>query len=99
MTIIKMTEKDILKKHPMTRELRRKIRAVNDSNLMDDAEWTPNMFENAVRIGRPPKANKKRAVNLRLDPEVVEGFKKTGPNWQTRINDTLREWLQWRSML
>ncbi len=99
MTIIKITEKEVLKKHPMTRDLKRKIRAVRDADLKDETEWTPRMFATAVRIGRPLKANKKRLTNLRLDPEVIDGFKKTGPNWQTRINDTLREWLGWRGML
>jgi uncharacterized protein (DUF4415 family) len=29
-------------------------------------------------------------VTLRLDIDVVEHFRRTGPGWQTRINDTLR---------
>lgn len=99
MTIIRMTENEISKRHPMTRDLRKKIRDLRDMDLPVESEWTHNMIKNAVRIGRPPKANKKLATNLRLDPEVIEGFKKTGPNWQTRINNTLREWLEWRAML
>jgi uncharacterized protein (DUF4415 family) len=27
---------------------------------------------------------------LRIDADVVEHFRATGPGWQTRINDTLR---------
>jgi uncharacterized protein (DUF4415 family) len=57
------------------------------------------VLHHGALIGRPPKANKKRAINLRLDPDVIEGFKKTGPNWQTRMNDTLREWLAVRSII
>jgi uncharacterized protein (DUF4415 family) len=42
-------------------------------------------------LGRPKSANPKEAVNLRLDAEVVEHFRKSGPGWQTRINDLLRK--------
>jgi uncharacterized protein (DUF4415 family) len=65
----------------------------------DDApELTEEYFERAdlyrgdklVRRGRPPSANPKKATKLRLDADVVEHFRATGPGWQTRINDTLR---------
>ncbi len=35
----------------------------------------------------------KRLFSLRLDPDIVERFRATGPGWQSRINDTLREHL------
>jgi uncharacterized protein (DUF4415 family) len=59
-------------------------------------EWTAEEIAEAVVYpaqrgrGRPPIPNRKLPVKLRLDPEVVEGFKATGPGWQTLINDTLR---------
>ena len=61
-------------------------------------EWTAEMFERAdlyhgnklIRAGRPPSANPKIALKLRIDPDIVEHFRATGPGWQTRINDTLR---------
>jgi len=65
----------------------------------DDApEWTQEQLKQAdlyhgdklVRPGRPPSANPKLALKLRIDPDVVEHFRATGPGWQTRINDTLR---------
>jgi len=43
-----------------------------------------------VRRGRPPLANRKRLVSLRLDPEVVEKLRASGPGWQTRANAVLR---------
>ena len=39
--------------------------------------------------GRPPSANPKEAVKLRLSPEVLAHFRAGGPGWQTRINATL----------
>jgi uncharacterized protein (DUF4415 family) len=65
----------------------------------DDApEWTEEQFERAdlyhgdklVRRGRPSSAHPKKALKLRIDADVVEHFRATGPGWQTRINDTLR---------
>src|SRR5215207_1284752 len=43
-----------------------------------------------VRRGRPPSPDKKQLVSLRLSPDVLEGFRQSGPGWQTRIDDTLR---------
>jgi uncharacterized protein (DUF4415 family) len=66
----------------------------------DDAPvLTEEFFERAdvyngnklVRAGRPRSANPKLALKLRIDPDVVEYFRATGPGWQTRINDTLRK--------
>jgi uncharacterized protein (DUF4415 family) len=65
----------------------------------DDApEWTAEMFARAdlyhgnrlIRRGRPPSDNPKKALKLRIDADVVEHFRATGPGWQTRINDALR---------
>jgi len=41
--------------------------------------------------GRPKSDNPKVAVSLRLDQEIVARFKSTGPGWQTRMNDALRD--------
>jgi uncharacterized protein (DUF4415 family) len=40
--------------------------------------------------GRPVLEAPKRLVSLRLDPEVIERFRATGPGWQSRINAVLR---------
>ena len=40
--------------------------------------------------GRPALDAPKRLVSLRLDPEVIERFRATGPGWQSRINEVLR---------
>lgn len=40
--------------------------------------------------GRPPKENPKAQVTLRLDTDVLEHFKASGPGWQTRINAVLK---------
>jgi uncharacterized protein (DUF4415 family) len=48
-------------------------------------------FPRTKRVGRPKAAVTKQAVNLRLDADVLAKFKATGPGWQTKINDALRE--------
>ena len=43
----------------------------------------------------PPKKNAipgvKEQVTLRIDQDVLEYFRATGPGWQDRINDALRK--------
>ncbi len=60
-----------------------------DAKPLTDAQWkaaTPT-----VRRGRPPKPAAKQAVKLRLDPDVLAVLRATGPGWQTRVNQMLRE--------
>lgn len=48
----------------------------------------------APRRGRPPLAQPKEHVNIRLDADIVRSFRNTGSGWQTRLNDALRDWLR-----
>src|SRR5688572_9767007 len=68
-------------------------------------EWTDEMFERADfyigdklvrkgKAGRPPKEKPKQRVTLRLDQDVLKGLRETGPGWQTRVNETLRQSLK-----
>jgi uncharacterized protein (DUF4415 family) len=73
----------------------------------DAPEWSKDVFERAARWeggklvqagegtltrrGRPKLENPKRQITLRLDSEVVDGFRETGPGWQGRINEALRK--------
>ena len=38
----------------------------------------------------PQKAPVKELISLRVDRDVVEALRATGPGWQTRANDALR---------
>lgn len=76
----------------------------------DAPEWKDEAFERAAlwdgdklvrpatgtltRRGRPKLETPKRQVTLRLDQDVVDGFRETGPGWQGRINDALRKALK-----
>ena len=73
----------------------------------DAPEWTEDHFRYAqisiggkvvreavgtwTRPGRPLSENPKKQVTLRLDPDVIEGFRATGKGWQSRINAELRK--------
>ncbi len=47
-------------------------------------------FPNTKKRGGRPAGSNKQAVSLRLDREVLEKFKATGPGWQSRINEALK---------
>lgn len=44
-----------------------------------------------VRRGRPKSTAPKRATSIRLDPDVLDHYRTTGPGWQSRINQALRK--------
>ena len=56
------------------------------------AEAFPDLAESIKRSrGRPPVERPKGHISLRLDPDVIEKFKATGPGWQSRINEVLKK--------
>lgn len=73
----------------------------------DAPEWSEEVFQRAevsrsgvvvrpasgtlTKRGRPRLDNPKRQVTLRLDGDVIDRLRETGPGWQSRINDILRK--------
>ena len=51
----------------------------------------------AKKRGRPKLEHPKVQVTLRLDADVVDGFKEDGPGWQGRINETLKKTVRRRA--
>jgi uncharacterized protein (DUF4415 family) len=41
--------------------------------------------------GRPAKPDRKVNQTLRLDPDVVEAYRRQGAGWQVHMNDVLRQ--------
>jgi uncharacterized protein (DUF4415 family) len=78
--------------------LRARAKSEQQVDSDDAPPLTEEFFERAdlyhgntlIRRGRPPSDNPKQALKLRIDADVIEHFRATGPGWQTRINDTLR---------
>ncbi|WP_174284756.1 BrnA antitoxin family protein [Sphingomonas bacterium] len=71
----------------------------------ENPEWTEEDFAKArpasevlppevvallVRRRGPQRAPTKAPVTLRLDPDVLAKFRATGPGWQSRMNEVLR---------
>lgn len=56
------------------------------------ADVFPELAENMRRNlgGRPPLAKPKRAISIRLDQDVIDKFKASGPGWQGRMNEVLK---------
>ena len=68
---------------------------INMDDGFDDAN--ARVIRRGAVMGRPKSADPKRAVTVRYDSFVIDGFKKLYPNgWQTAMNDTLGEWLRMR---
>jgi len=44
-----------------------------------------------VRRGRPKSDKRKTLLSVRLDTDIIDHFRATGPGWQRRINDALRK--------
>lgn len=44
-----------------------------------------------IRRGRPKLDNPKRQVTLRLDGDVLDRLRQSGPGWQSRVNEILRK--------
>lgn len=74
-------------------------RSVHTSPRDEAPEITKEWVEGAdlrlggkvVRRGRPPLKNPKQLLSLRLPPEVIAGWKATGPGWQTRMAEVLKK--------
>ncbi|WP_424140046.1 BrnA antitoxin family protein [Roseomonas chloroacetimidivorans] len=68
----------------------------------DDAPpLTREFFERAeirhgdtmIRRGRPPSAAPKKLVSVRLDADLLDRLRASGPGWQSRLNEAVRAWL------
>ena len=65
----------------------------DDAPDLSQTPWREKLDATPVRAGRPKSESPKVSTTIRLDQDVLDGFRKTGPGWQSRINAALREWL------
>ena len=55
------------------------------------AEMFPELAESIKRSrGRPALERPRKQISIRLDPDVIDKFKATGPKWQSKINEVLK---------
>ncbi len=57
-------------------------------------EFLNNNREHVAKRGRPKSNKTKVAVSIRIDEDVLNGYKKGGRGWQTLANAVLREGLE-----
>jgi uncharacterized protein (DUF4415 family) len=53
-------------------------------------EWEAVIKATTVSRGRPRIPSPKVSTTIRLDADVIEKFRATGPGWQSRINAVLK---------
>ena len=63
----------------------------DDAPELTDAQIADATVTIGIRPrGRPKSENRKAAISLRVDADVLDAFKSTGEGWQTRMNGILR---------
>ena len=76
-----------------TKRIRAGIAADPDAHELTDAEMAE--LRPLSRLpGRPKAERPKERITIRFDQDVMEAFRATGPGWQTRMNDVLREYVE-----
>lgn len=65
------------------------VEQVDDSEVKEitDELWANAQFKTDKR---------KLPISVRLDADVLEFLRNEGPNYQTRINSVLRQYMEWR---
>ena len=71
---------------PDTRELT----AEEIARMRPASEVVPHIVERYRRTRGKQKAPAKKHISIRLDADLAEHFRNSGPGWQTRLNDALR---------
>jgi uncharacterized protein (DUF4415 family) len=56
-----------------------------------EAAMPPAIYDALLRRRGPQKAPVKVSISLRVDRDVLDGWRASGPGWQARMNDALRK--------
>lgn len=72
------------------------IRAMEERGELVQDESAPgfDIPEDFWQRARPVNPRAKKSVHLRLDPDVLEWFRRQGPGYQTKINAVLRSFYE-----
>lgn len=70
--------------------LRRMTDEEIEANADEDLPIFPDSFWKNARVVAPVG---KRAISLRIDVDVINWFRATGPRYQSRINAVLRQYV------
>jgi uncharacterized protein (DUF4415 family) len=65
----------------------------DDAPDLSKPQWKAKLDASPLRRGRPRSDATQISTTIRLDREVVDHFRASGPGWQSRINEALRKWI------
>ena len=68
----------------------RELTAEEIARMRPASEAVPHIVERYRRARGKQKAPIKKHISIRLDADLAEHFRNSGPGWQTRLNDALR---------
>ena len=68
----------------------RELTAEEIARMRPASEVVPHIVERSRRTRGKQQAPTKKHISIRLDADLAEHFRNSGPGWQTRLNDTLR---------
>lgn len=76
----------------------RRVRSTTNAEIEADARRDPDvapLLDDAwFAKARAVVPLQKVAISIRVDPDVIEFFRKTGPGYQTRMNAILRAFME-----
>ena len=81
-------------------EIQRQIKEDPDAPEWTEEDWArarpaievdPELVAWSQRRRGRQKSPTKELISIRLDADVTAHFRASGPGWQTRLNDTLRQ--------
>jgi len=69
---------------------------INRGIAADPDTYVPSddAFVQMKRRGRPKSEANKVQLTVRYEQDVIDAFKKSGPGWQSQMNNALRQWLE-----
>lgn len=68
----------------------RELASADFARMKPASDLTPQLVERAARRRGKQKAFTKERITIRIDADIAAHFRATGPGWQTRLNDALR---------
>jgi len=75
---------------PLSQDLLAGLRPVSETH----PEILNAYREGGLRGRGPQKAPTKTLLSMRYSTEVLAYFRATGPGWQTRMDEALKQWIQ-----
>jgi uncharacterized protein (DUF4415 family) len=80
---IEASDWEAVESPPLSDDLLNRMRPVRDSHP-----------DRPHRVAGPQKMSTKVLLSIQFTPEVVNYFKATGPGWQSRMDEALKDWIE-----